>query len=135
MQEAEGCLTVHIQTSGLTRILSGGFAADCHPCTASLFISTSAPTFFLPVFNRPFFIFQKIPFSFSINFPHFITSSFCPPPFKAIILLPFFFLYLHDTEVLSEAGQDGKRQAFTKRLRFNMFSFAFHLSLRASQQN
>lgn len=71
------------------------------------------------------------------HFPALFRSFFCPPPpltipaslrcpspSKAIILLPF-SLYLHDTEVLSEAGADGKRQAFTKRLRFNIFPLLF----------
>lgn len=100
----------------------------------------------LPVFNTPVFTSQKIPSSFSINSSDTLFSLFrflfrpsqtvCYPfpPSKAITLLPL-YLYLHDTEVLSEAGQDGKRQAFTKRLRFNMFSLAFHFSPRASQQN
>lgn len=116
----------------------------CHSHTSSLFIFTSHPTFSLPGFNMPPFIlhfsedsiyllyifhwhiFQ--PF-FALSFapppPLTIPASLrCPSPSKAIILLPF-SLYLHDTEVLSEAGADGKRQAFTKRLRFNIFPLLF----------
>lgn len=137
---AECHLTGHIQTSALPWILSGASASDCHSHTHSLFIFTSTPTFSLPVSIccPSSFISQKIPFTFSIYFTDTFSGTFfalsfsappspslcCPSPSKAIILLPF-SLYLHDTEVLSQAGADGKRQAFTKRFRFNIFPLLF----------
>lgn len=133
-------LTDHIQTSALPWILSGASASDCHSHTHSLFIFTSArrsPSQ-VSICHPSSFISQKIPFTFSIYFTDTFSSPFCSfflhpthPPIpllslssEAIILLPF-SLYLHDTEVLSEAGADGKRQAFTKWFRFNIFPLLF----------
>lgn len=131
----------HPKTPALPSILSGSSAFHCHSHAHSLFIFTSALTLSLPGFNMPSFIlhfsedsiyllyifhwhiFQLFftPFFFSAPLP---PSLCCPSPSEAIILLPF-PLYLHDTEVLSEAGADGKRQPFTKWFRFNIFPLLF----------
>lgn len=56
------------------------------------------------------FFFKFLFFFYSTSPP---PSLRCPSSSKAIILLPF-SLYLHDSEVLSEAGADGQRKAFYK---------------------
>lgn len=110
------------------------WARDSH------FISTPASTLSLPGFNMPSFIlhFSEDPIYFlSLYISIYLTDTFfalslaAPPPSlcrpthsKAIIPLPF-PLYLHDTEVLSEAGAGGKRWPFTKWFRFNIFPALF----------
>lgn len=135
---AERHLTAQIQTSALPRILRSFSLrlSFSHPLTFHLYLRLNVlpPRFQYAVLHPSFLRRFHLP-SLYISLTHFqalFAFSFsplrhplrCPSPSKAIILLPF-SLYLHDTKVLSQAGADGKRQAFTKRFRFNIFPLLF----------
>lgn len=125
----------HIQTSALPRILSRAPASHCHSHTHSLFIFTSAWTLPLPGFNMPSFILHfsedsiyllyiflwhifQPPFHFFFfhTLPSLLSSpslSAVPLPLKQSSFFLSLFIYM-TPRFLSEAGADGKRQAFYK---------------------